>query len=125
MEMTHTRDSEKEIVYIDHVIHGESEGYAIDKRFIRKDASIVMANVDVKCIRRADGKVNYFIAMVRDITEQERRKGEILAARRQLPSTLDAIPDLLFELDLEGRYYAYHSPRTDLLAAPVEDLLGK
>jgi diguanylate cyclase (GGDEF)-like protein len=32
---------------------------------------------------------------------------------------------LLFELDLNGRYYAYHSPRTDLLAAPVEDLLGK
>ena len=63
--------------------------------------------------------------MVRDITEQERRKAEILAARSQLQATLDAIPDLLFELDLNGRYYAYHSPRTDLLAAPIEKLLGK
>ncbi len=125
VEMTHPEDIEKDIAEFDRVVRGESEGYAIDKRFIRKDGSIVMANIDVKCVRRADGTVNYFVAMVRDTTEQERRKGEILAARSQLQATLDAIPDLLFELDLNGRYYAYHSPRTDLLAAPVEDLLGK
>ncbi|MBB1074745.1 EAL domain-containing protein [Rhodoferax sp. 4810] len=38
---------------------------------------------------------------------------------------LDALPDLLFELDLDGRYLDYHSPRTDLLAAPPQALLGK
>ena len=125
VETTHPEDIEKDIAEFERVIRGESEGYAIDKRFIRKDGSIVMANIDVKCVRRVDGMVNYFVAMVRDITEQERRKGEILAARSQLQATLDAIPDLLFELDLNGRYYAYHSPRTDLLAAPIEDILGK
>ena len=40
--------------------------------------------------------------MIRNITEQQRQKSEILAARRQLEATLDAIPDLLFELDLQG-----------------------
>ena len=109
VEMTHPEDIEKDIAEFDRVIRGESEGYAMNKRFIRKDGSIVMANIDVKCVRRTDGKVNYFVAMVRDITEQERRKGEILAARSQLQATLDAIPDLLFELDLNGRYHAYHS----------------
>ncbi len=38
---------------------------------------------------------------------------------------LEAIPDLLFELDDDGRYVSYHSPRTDLLAAPPEVFLGK
>ena len=42
-----------------------------------------------------------------------------------LLATLDAIPDLLFELDLEGRYQAFHSPRNDLLVASPKDLLGK
>ncbi|MDP3744213.1 MAG: PAS domain-containing protein [Methylotenera sp.] len=38
---------------------------------------------------------------------------------------LDAIPDLLFELGLDGRYYDCHTFHSDLLVAPVESLLGK
>ena len=38
---------------------------------------------------------------------------------------LRAIPDLLFELDSDGRYVDYHTPRSDLLLAPVEHLIGR
>ncbi|PTR06186.1 PAS domain S-box-containing protein/diguanylate cyclase (GGDEF)-like protein [Nitrosospira sp. Nsp5] len=125
VEMTHPDDIEKDIVEFEKVIRGESEGYTMNKRYIRKDGSIVIANISVKCVRTNDGKVNYFVAMIRDITEQEHRKTEALAAQSQLKATLDAIPDLLFELDLNGRCHDYHSARTDLPTAPVEDLLGK
>ncbi|MDD2879488.1 MAG: EAL domain-containing protein [Rhodoferax sp.] len=53
------------------------------------------------------------------------RTAEIRASKAQLAATLDAIPDLLFEMDLEGRYLACHTPLVDLLAAPAPDLLGK
>ena len=43
----------------------------------------------------------------------------------KLQATLDALPDLLFELDLDGRYLDYHSPRSELLAAPPSVFLGK
>ncbi|WP_052162504.1 transporter substrate-binding domain-containing protein [Aquabacterium sp. NJ1] len=43
----------------------------------------------------------------------------------QLNATLEAIPDLLFELDLDGRYVDFRASRTDLLAAPPEDLRGR
>lgn len=125
VEMTHPDDIEKDIVEFEKVVHGESEGYTMNKRYIRKDGSIVIANMSVKCVRTNDGKVDYFVAMIRDITEQEHRKTETLAAQSQLKATLDAIPDLLFELDLNGRCHDYHSARTDLPTAPVEDLLGK
>jgi diguanylate cyclase (GGDEF)-like protein/PAS domain S-box-containing protein len=125
VEMTHPDDIEKDIVEFEKVVHGESEGYTTNKRYIRKDGSIVIANMSVKCVRTDDGKVDYFVAMIRDITEQEHRKTEALAAQSQLKATLDAIPDLLFELDLNGRCHDYHSARTDLPTAPVEDLLGK
>ena len=38
---------------------------------------------------------------------------------------LRAIPDLLFELDSDGRYIDYHSPRSELLIAPPENFIGK
>ncbi|MFA7400188.1 MAG: GAF domain-containing protein, partial [Sideroxydans sp.] len=49
----------------------------------------------------------------------------LIAANNQLKTTLDAMPDLLFEIDLHGRYLDYHSPRTELLAATPEELIGK
>lgn len=55
----------------------------------------------------------------------EARTAEIRAAQNKLQATLDAVPDLLFEADLNGRYFDYHSPRTELLAAPPEQILGK
>jgi len=45
--------------------------------------------------------------------------------QNDLDSTLAAIPDLLFELGLDGRYYKIRSHRTDLMAAPSKEMLGK
>ena len=55
----------------------------------------------------------------------QRWRKELLKVHNQISATLNAIPDLLFEVDLEGKYYDYHSPRIHLLAAPPETLLGK
>ena len=63
--------------------------------------------------------------IVRDITERKHAELTILEARNQLEATLKAIPDLLFELGLDGRYYDYHSAHDELLAAPPEAFLGK
>ena len=43
----------------------------------------------------------------------------------RLQAILDAIPDLLFEVDLEGRIFDYHSPRTDLLTVAPAALIGR
>ena len=45
-------------------------------------------------------------------------------ARDHLAATLEAIPDLLFEMDSEGRYWDYRARRRELLVAPPEQLLG-
>lgn len=50
---------------------------------------------------------------------------ELRGARDDLESTLSAIPDLLFELSLDGRLLRYRSSRTDLLASAPEAFLGK
>ena len=46
-------------------------------------------------------------------------------AEAKLQATLNAMPDLLFEVGGDGCLYSYHSPRSELLAVPPEVLLGK
>jgi diguanylate cyclase (GGDEF)-like protein/PAS domain S-box-containing protein len=59
-----------------------------------------------------------------ELEERKQIEAEIKATKNQLQATLEAIPDLMFEVGLDGRYYAYHCPRTDLLAAPPEIVLA-
>ena len=73
----------------------------------------------------AEGRVVQVVVTFSDITEHRRAEQRVRAAQRDLAATLAAIPDLLFEMDLEGRYHAFHASRPELLAGPPEAFLGR
>ena len=50
------------------------------------------------------------------------RTAEIQTTQNELQAMLNAIPDMLFELDLKGCCYAYHSPRTGVLTKSAEPI---
>ena len=70
------------------------------------------------------GRIYQVVVTVSDITERKYAEQDSRAARQSLRATLDAIPDLMFELDKDGRYCAVHAPQPQLLAAPLESLIG-
>ena len=76
-DMTHPDDLAANVVEFDRVMRGESEGYALDKRFIRKDGTTVFTSIDVKCVRRADGSPEYLLATVQDITDRKLAEARI------------------------------------------------
>lgn len=59
------------------------------------------------------------MALARDMTSALR------SARDDLESTLNAVPDLLFELDLDGRIHHFRSARSELLLVQPEQFLGQ
>ncbi len=73
----------------------------------------------------AEGRLAQVVVTFIDITERKRAEQEILATQHELAATLDAIPDLLFEVGADGRYFAYHASRHDLLAVPPKAFLGR
>jgi diguanylate cyclase (GGDEF)-like protein/PAS domain S-box-containing protein len=50
---------------------------------------------------------------------------DLRTAEARNTALLTALPDLLFELDIEGRYVQYHPPHSELLPTPVENFIGK
>ncbi len=47
------------------------------------------------------------------------------SAKEKLEATLDALPDLLFELGLDGFCHDCHSPHSELLVLPVQNIIGQ
>ncbi|NOU13177.1 MAG: PAS domain-containing protein, partial [Methylococcaceae bacterium] len=67
------------------------------------------------------------LAVERGRAEEALKRADesIKVVRNQLQATLNALPDLLFEVDSEGRIFRYHSHRTDPLAASHDEFMGK
>ncbi len=63
--------------------------------------------------------------LMREIKARKHAQTALISAKDHLQTTLNAIPDLLFEVDIDGHLYDYHSHQADLLAAPPEIFLGK
>jgi PAS domain-containing protein len=58
-----------------------------------------------------------------NITERKLAENAVNLLRDDLSATLQAIPDLLFEIDEAGRYIAIRTTQEDLLVAPAENLV--
>ncbi|MBP6757699.1 MAG: PAS domain S-box protein [Flavobacterium sp.] len=94
------------------------------------ETSIKTKNGDTKIAEVKSLIINYLkkpaiMNITRDITERKQIENNSKKAHENLTTILDAIPDLMFEVGLDGRIYHYHSDRTDLLAAPPEAFLNK
>jgi len=70
-DLTHPEDVELDVAEFRRVIAGEKDSYSLDKRFIQKDGTVLWVLLSVNCVRRLDGRVEYFVAILKDITERK------------------------------------------------------
>jgi PAS domain S-box-containing protein len=76
-DITHPEDRASNAATVQPFLRGETSQYTIEKRYIRKDGSIMWGSVTATMIRDAAGQPLRTIAMIQDITE--RRQSEALS----------------------------------------------
>ncbi len=96
-----------------------------DFEFLRKDGSTVWTTLHTSPILTADGNYQGALAMVTDTTERRKAELTLVETCAKLKATIEALPDLLFEVDGSSCIQGYHaSIRTELYAAP-EQFVGR
>ncbi|MFZ4790538.1 MAG: diguanylate cyclase domain-containing protein [Candidatus Competibacteraceae bacterium] len=86
-ELTHPDDLVADWAQFQRVMAGEIDGYTLEKRFIRKDGRIVVVELAVQCLRCPDRSVDYFVALIQDITERKQYEEKIAALAFSDPLT--------------------------------------
>ena len=69
--ITHPDDIAGDLAQFNRILGGVSEGYSLDKRFIRKDGTVIHSSISVRCVRKSDRTIDYFAALVQDITRRK------------------------------------------------------
>ncbi|HMV94637.1 MAG TPA: diguanylate cyclase, partial [Thauera aminoaromatica] len=73
----------------------------------------------------AGGRPVGVIGLAIDIEARKQQERELVGLKNDYAAILQALPDPLFEFDIEGRCHGYRTPDEDLLAAPPEVFLGR
>jgi len=76
-EITHPDDLETDLASFNSVLAGDSEGYRMDKRFIRRDRATIHATIDVRVVRKPAGEIEFFVATIQDITARKRTESAL------------------------------------------------
>jgi PAS domain S-box-containing protein len=109
------------------LLAGTTDAYSLDKRFIRKDEQVIYANISVRCVRRFDGSIDYFVALVQDITKRKQTEERLRLLESVAVNANDAI--LITEaepIDKPGPRIIYvNEAFTCLTGYSQEEVLGK
>jgi len=92
IELTHPDELSANLKLFQEALDGKIDNYEIDKRFIRKDGSIVYVTLSVVCQRNNDGSVHHFLSSYIDITERKRAEDSIRESEDRYHNLLNAAP---------------------------------
>ena len=91
VELTHPEDVDRNIQLLEEVIAGKSDQYELDKRFIRRDGTLLYTHIAAHCVRDTNGAVDYMVLLIQDVTET-----------KQADQKLQKIKNLLSETEIIG-----------------------
>lgn len=122
-ELTHPDDLAADIGHFEQVMAGESDGYCIDKRFIRANGAIVYATINVKAVRRADRSIEFFIATIEDITKEKAITAQLVESESKFKGLVEQSLVGIYIIDDTTMYYA--NPRTaEIFGYAPDEILG-
>ena len=121
-KITHPDDLAINLEGFNLIIDGQIEDYETDKRFIHKNGQIVYTSLAVQCHRKPDGKVDFFVSLIQDISD--RKKAEIALQESQdfLQKVTDTSPNIIYIYDLQQQcnIYVNREIATILGYSPIE-----
>ena len=90
------------------MLSGEIDRYSAEKRYVKKDGSLLWVDVDVSLVRKSSGDPKYFISVIKDISA---RKGieEELSQKKRLAAMGEMSAHMAHEIrnPLNSIYMAY------------------
>jgi len=99
-EVTHPDDREASVAARRQLLSGEISSWSTQKRYIRKDGSIIWGQINNSLVRNQNDEPKYFITVVEDITDKIRAEQALRASEERLALAQNAAQLGVWDRDL-------------------------
>ena len=98
--ITHPEDIGADLEQFGEVLAGRSNGYQMEKRYVRPDGGIVHVRMTVTVIRDRRGRATRFIGQLEDVTEARATEARMRAGVARLSLAVEAINGGFWHMDV-------------------------
>jgi PAS domain S-box-containing protein len=88
-DVTHPDDVASTSELTRRLVAGEVSGFEVEKRYIRKDRSIVWAHTFVQAVKDGTGRVLYLLGMIQDITERKKTEQSLRESEERYRTAIE------------------------------------
>ena len=99
-DITYPDDLAEDLEQAEKVKKRELETYSMEKRYLRKDGSLVWVNLTVSGVRNVDGSLKHFISVVEDISPRKQVEEALRDSQKQLALALASSKTAMFDWDV-------------------------
>ena len=123
-EITHPDDVEADRDAFVKVLNGELDVYRREKRYLRRDGSVVWVRLTATRVRDEAGQPKYALSVNQDITDYKLAEEKLRRNQRLLKSVADGTSDAIYVKDLQGRYLFFNAAATEITGKFSGEALG-
>lgn len=126
-DITHPADLDADLDYVRRMLAGEIQTYGMEKRYLRKDGTLIWIHLTVGLVRHPSGEPKYFISVVEDATERKQAQEALEQSEQRLRNIFDGLgPDMFVGLlSTEGVVLEANQQALAAAGLKPEDVLGK
>ncbi|CAK6688251.1 diguanylate cyclase [Synechococcus sp. CCY9201] len=123
-DVTHSDDIAREEQLLQEIQANRRDSYRIRKRYLRSDVSIRWMDVSVSCVRRPDGRVDFFIGQAIDITDQINAQQDLVRSEERFRLLSENAADVVIQIAPNGTLRWVSPSLTAVLGWRPEEWIG-
>jgi PAS domain S-box-containing protein len=122
--ITHPHDLGTDVALVDRLVRGEIPRYQLEKRYIRKDGTIVDIMLSASILRAQDGTPLYRITRVEDITERKRLERDLRLSEAKSSGILSISADAVISIDENQRITLFNEGAEKVFGYSKAEVIG-
>ncbi|HEY4130425.1 MAG TPA: PAS domain S-box protein [Gemmatimonadaceae bacterium] len=123
-QITHRDDVDSDVAEAVRLANGEIERYHREKRYIRKDGSMVLTMLSVAILRAADGAPLYYISQIEDITERKMAENALRLSEAKFSGIISIAADAIIFVDETQRITVFNGGAESIFAYTAGEVIG-
>ncbi|MCX7677616.1 MAG: PAS domain S-box protein [Spirochaetes bacterium] len=124
-DITYSDNFSEEKEIMEDLVTGFIHRAQIVKRYVRKDGEVIWARITASLLHNREGKGEYVLCLVEDITERRKAREELAREKERLAVTLASIGDGVITTDTEGKVVLINRVAEELTGWKMSEALGK